>query len=565
MPQSALSRAACKSPEHNLAARLDTEAGLNPAQARVAIDLFARHQQAYHGEFRAPGNIVHTAVSAKEPAGKPIKHCRTVAVELTWFHPADVELCSEHGTVWLRATRLYRMACQAWEQGGLLSYEDLALLLGVNTSTVKDLVRRLRERGLQPPTRGAIKDIGPGTSHKAAIARLLGLGFTTTEIRAMTRHGEHAIGRYQHQYGLVLHLLHRYPDAPDNELRLLSGLSAKAWEVYAEIAREQFARPECLSHLERLRRRFEMDPEHLSGQIPPGKRPRDIARKRLEQQHLGTAFRQTIQEDLATTRRVAQAVTDDLLGLLEQSFPLADSLRPGELVIFADAHDPDFISGEKVTDRPVIPVTVPIHTEQAQEIWRGDESASRRRARIAILIASAAWEQGGVMTVAGLAELLHTTPGTMSKDLRTLAVEAHVQAPTKGWMEDAGATVTHKDLIVGYDQYGLTGEEIAWLTRHSPISRDRYVKTYRRAEALMRLEGRIPTAKELARILRLRRHVAEQYVQLLRRFHGDGEDDPALAASPTGEPSPSTPATPRATTNVPAAHEELVSENIFHQ
>jgi len=528
MPQSALSRAKCKSPEHDLAAQLESEAGLNPAQIRVVLDLLARHQQVYHGERRAPGSIVHTAVSAKEPAGKPIRHCETVAVELTWIHPADVELLAKHGTVWLRATRLYRMACQAQEQGGLLSYEDLALLLGVDTSTVKALVHRLRERGLRPPTRGAIKDIGPGTTHKAAIARLLGLGFTTTEIRAMTRHGEHAIGRYQHQYGLVLFLLHRYPEAPDNELRLLSGLSAKAWETYAEIAREQLAKPECLPHLERLRMRFEMDPEHLSGRIPPGKRPRDLARKRLEQQHLGTAFRQTIQEDLATTRRVAQAVTDDLLGLLERSFPLADSLRPGELVVFADAHDPDFVSGERVADRPVVPVTVPVHTEQAQEIWRGDESASRRRARIAILIASAAWEQGGVMTVVGLAELLHATPSTVSKDLRTLAVEV----ATKGWMEDAGATLTHKDLIVGLDQYGLTGEEITWLTRHAPVNRDRYVKTYRRAEAFMRLEGRIPTADELARVLRLRSHVAAQYVRLLERFHGDGEDDRAPADIP---------------------------------
>jgi len=192
-------------------------------------------------------------------------------------------------------------------------------------------------------------------------------------------------------------------------------------------------------------------------------------------------------------------------------------------VVFVDKYDPTFISGEKVADRPVTPVTVPLHTEQTIEIWRSEEPIRRRRARVATLVATAAAEQGGVFSVTGLAEILHVPPSTLAKDLRELAVEVHMQAPTKGLIEDAGPTLTHKDWIIGLDHFGFTGEEIAWLARHSPLSRDRYVGTFRRAEALMRVEGRIPDPEHLARILRLQTHIGKQYVDLLQRYHGDGK------------------------------------------
>jgi hypothetical protein len=117
----------------------------------------------------------------------------------------------------------------------------------------------------------------------------------------------------------------------------------------------------------------------------------------------------------------------------------------------------------------------------------------------------------------------------MSKDLRELAVESHVNAPTKGLLEDAGPTLTHKELIVGLDQFGLTGEEISWFTRHASHSRDRYIETFRRAEALMRIDDRIPEPEHLARVLGLRIHVAKEYVDLLHRFHGDDESTAAAA------------------------------------
>ena len=271
--------------------------------------------------------------------------------------------------------------------------------------------------------------------------------------------------------------------------------------------------------------RYELDPVVRDGLVPPAKRRSADANRRLGEQTLDTVIRQTIETDLGTTHRVAEAVTDDLMDIITLSFQLPDQLRPVELVIFVDTYDPSFISGEKVADRPVIPATVPLQTQQIRDIWFSDEPVGRRRARIAAIIASAAHEQGSVMSIAALAQLLHTTPSTLSKALRELAVELHIDAATKGLLEDAGSKLTHKALIIGLDQNGLTGDEISWLTRHAPCSRDRYIGTFRRAEALMRLEGCLPDAEHLARVLDLRLHVAKQYVDLLARHHG-AEDRP---------------------------------------
>jgi hypothetical protein len=528
MNHSASSRDKSKSPGRSLAYRLEHEVGLNPAQVWIAIDIISEHITNYCSNLRQPGVIIHTAVSSDEPPGKPIKHCKVVPVQLTCFHEDDIDVIREEGTVEGRATRLLRYCREAYKQKALLSHEDLSLLLGINVSTVGDLVQRLRADDLFVPTRGAVKDIGPEPSHKREIAKMLGLGYITSKIRAMTNHTERSIGRYQMQFALVLYLLVRYPEASHHERCTISRLSRAAYDAYVGVRDELARREDCQHHLERLRRRYELDPGARDASVPPAKRRSADANRRLGEQTLDTVIRQTIETDLGTTSRVAEMVTEDLMGILNVSFQLPDELRPGEIVIFVDAYNPAYLSGEKVSDRPVIPVSIPLHTQQILDIWRADEPVARRRAHIGAIIANAAHEQGGVMAIAKLAELLHTTTSTMSKSLRELAVDLHIEAATKGLLEDAGSALTHKELIVGLDQLGLTADEISWLTRHAPCSRDRYIGTFRRAQALMRLEGGIPKPEFIARVLDLRLHVAKQYVDLLVKHHGpDGEEDVA--------------------------------------
>ena len=78
--------------------------------------------------------------------------------------------------VWRRGpgrSRILRLTAEAREQGGLLSYEDLAFRLfncGIRT-IVRD-VQALRRRQIEVPSRGQQRDIGPGQTHRVQAVRL---------------------------------------------------------------------------------------------------------------------------------------------------------------------------------------------------------------------------------------------------------------------------------------------------------------------------------------------------------------------------------------------------------
>jgi hypothetical protein len=99
-----------------------------------------------------------------------------------------------------------------------LSVEDLAYLTCSSTATVKRDLAACRAVEIAVPTRGQIRDIGPGVSHKAQIVQLYLWGLQFTEIELRTRHSESAIKRYLADFRQVAALYERarreFPSAP---------------------------------------------------------------------------------------------------------------------------------------------------------------------------------------------------------------------------------------------------------------------------------------------------------------------------------------------------------------
>ncbi len=74
-----------------------------------------------------PGKITLIAVSADEPAGKPVAECQKATVCLTLHRgSADDRLLHQHGAVAFRRARIPDLCQEALSQGGLLTAEDLA-------------------------------------------------------------------------------------------------------------------------------------------------------------------------------------------------------------------------------------------------------------------------------------------------------------------------------------------------------------------------------------------------------------------------------------------------------
>jgi hypothetical protein len=82
----------------------------------------------------------------------------------------------------------------------------LKILIVDKSTTVKRIVKRIKARGDSIPTRGEIKDIGPGISHKARIIELLLKRYQPTEVALKTKHSLSSVTRYFENFIKVSYL-----------------------------------------------------------------------------------------------------------------------------------------------------------------------------------------------------------------------------------------------------------------------------------------------------------------------------------------------------------------------
>jgi hypothetical protein len=185
-----------KTNEQELFNNLKIDYGFSQALARSLVQLMHEHIETNYGHLRGDSQVVYHAVSSQESPGKPIDHLRLVPVVLTISHPDDAAVLREQGVTGLRKHKLLRFANEAYDQGGLLIQEDLALLLTTSIRTIQRDMQEMRQQGIVVPTRGEIQDIGPTVSHKTKIIELYLKGYEYTEIEQRTRHTGESIKRY---------------------------------------------------------------------------------------------------------------------------------------------------------------------------------------------------------------------------------------------------------------------------------------------------------------------------------------------------------------------------------
>ncbi len=232
-------RLAAKDAESSIVARICEDFNLTPVLARAHYEQMARYFADYGHMALRPGELCYLAVT--EPPGKPILACRKVRFPSSSPRLRTSRVLREHGLASMRQGRLARLARQAQVQGGLLTVEDLAYLTCSSTATVKRDLAVCRAAGTAVPTRGQIRDIGPGVSHKSQIVQLYLWGLQFTEIETRTRHSEGSIRRYLADFRQVAALYARGASIP--EIRAATSRSASLIAEYIalyERARREF-------------------------------------------------------------------------------------------------------------------------------------------------------------------------------------------------------------------------------------------------------------------------------------------------------------------------------------
>jgi hypothetical protein len=169
------------------------------------------------------------AISGDTPPGRPIAESKREPINLTVDSPDDL-VALRYSVAALRRSKIQRLTQEAQEQGALLTQEDLARLLCASRSTVKRDIAHLRAEGIDVPTRGQVKDIGKGVSHKGRIVGDWLAGYTFSEIEQRRRHSIYSIERYCSDFQRVVRL-HVY-GLGVAEIRVSTGMSERLIKEY---------------------------------------------------------------------------------------------------------------------------------------------------------------------------------------------------------------------------------------------------------------------------------------------------------------------------------------------
>lgn len=229
MEQAVIERLQAKSPEEAIIEQICRDFNLAPFMARTQFEQMLKYFEQYFELERDVGQITFLALDGDNPPGRPVAECKRVAVTLTLDSPDDLEAL-RNGIAALRRSKIQRLTREAQEQGALLTQEDLARLLCASRSTVKRDIAQLRGAGIDVPTRGQIKDIGKGISHKAQIIQDWLAGYTFSQIKQRRWHSIHSIERYCLDFQRVIRLHEQ--DLKTADIRVSTGLSERLIKEY---------------------------------------------------------------------------------------------------------------------------------------------------------------------------------------------------------------------------------------------------------------------------------------------------------------------------------------------
>jgi hypothetical protein len=144
-----------------------------------------------------PGQIQITVVDASVAPNVPLAKAKQRLVTLT-LHAGkeDIEARKEGSVPIVRQKRLYRMCQEAFQQGGLLTLEDLANLFNCGVRTLVNDLAALRKQNIVPPLRSTTKDMGRAITHRRMIITLWLQGLEYSEIARKASHSVESVGNY---------------------------------------------------------------------------------------------------------------------------------------------------------------------------------------------------------------------------------------------------------------------------------------------------------------------------------------------------------------------------------
>lgn len=208
---------------------------------------------------RNEGETIFLAISSEEGPRTRLSEGKILAVCLEYIKPSDLEIggprCKHKNRLCdLKSARIVRYARQARDQGALLSLPDIAMLMGIGVDTVRNLIKAKANDGVIVPTRGLMKDIGRGVSHKCKIIELYLQMYTETEIVDRSGHSYESIEAYVKEFARVVMLAESGLNAVT--IRQVTGRSMTLVNAYLDLYRKYDGNPDYVFRLEHIKKSF---------------------------------------------------------------------------------------------------------------------------------------------------------------------------------------------------------------------------------------------------------------------------------------------------------------------
>jgi hypothetical protein len=157
-----------------------------------------------------PGQMLFQCLSKRNGSTTRIADAEQVTVVLTIDGgKVDQDVRKQKGIDGLRRFRICRLCSEAYNQGGLLTVEDVAYrLLNVGERTIVRDLSLIRKEGENPPLRSTIKDMGRTISHKAILIKNWLKGDELSDLNRKHTHSFSAIESYINTFKRVVFLKH---------------------------------------------------------------------------------------------------------------------------------------------------------------------------------------------------------------------------------------------------------------------------------------------------------------------------------------------------------------------
>lgn len=204
--------------------------------------------------------------------------------------------------------------------------------------------------------------------------------------------------------------------------------------------------------------------------------------QRAAARHLDAQFMNAIIQGMNCSPFEAEAIRDTVHDVYAPLMETADTLKPGQLRISViDAGVAPNVPLARAQQR-LVTLTLDAGEEDRTVRQQGGIIALRRHRFVRLC--EEAFQQGGLLTLEALADLMNCAVRTLVTDLAAVRAQG-ILPPLRSTVKDMGRAITHRRLIVAHWLAGQEYTEIARATYHSVTAVANYVEKFKRCAALL--------------------------------------------------------------------------------